>query len=234
MLKFGHIAIDLIAGFVLLFIIAKLLGKTQMSQITTFEFITALVLGELVGNAIFNKEVTLVHTMFALTVWGLLMYISSFVALKLLKARGILEGNPSIIIKQGRMDRQELKRNRMTINQLQIMLRQKDVFSIREVYYAVLEPTGIVTVLKKDEYIQPVKSDFSMPQKDVAFPINIIIDGKLLHDNLAKAGFNENWLYKQLRAQGYEKVEDIFYAEWLEGEGMYIEPLKPSQKGALK
>lgn len=234
MSDYGHVAIDLIAGFVLLFIIAKFLGKTQMSQITAFEFITALVLGELVGNTIFNKEVTVLHTMFALAIWGLLMYTSGFAGLKMLKARGILEGNPSIIIKQGRMDRKEMKKNKVTVNQLQIMLRQKDIFSIREVYYAVLEPTGVVSVLRKDEFANPVKRDLSLPQNDVFLPVNMIIDGKLLHKNMEAAGFNENWLYKQLKAQGYEKVEDVFYAEWLEGEGLYIEPLKPSQKGALK
>lgn len=230
MSDYGRIALDLISGFVLLFIIAKLLGKTQISQITAFEFISALILGELVGNAIYDKEVTALHIMFAMLLWGLLMYTTQHLSLKILSFRGLFEGNPSIIIRRGRMDRKELKKNKMSINQLQIMLRQKNIFSLREVDYAVLEPTGIVTVLKKDEYNTPKKSDLSLPHADVFMPINIIIDGKLLKDNMESAGFNERWLYKQLQAQGYDKVEDIFYAEWLEGQGMYIEPLKPAKK----
>lgn len=225
-----RIATELIAGFVLLFIIAKLLGKTQISQITAFEFISALVLGELVGNAIYDQKVTVWHITFALGIWGLLMYGSQILGLRVLKLRGFFEGNPSIVVKRGRMDRKEMKKNKMSINQLQIMLREKNVFSVRDVDYAILEPTGVISVLLKDEHAPPTKSDLALPHQDVFLPVNIIIDGKLIEDNLRTSGFNERWLEKQLHAQGYEKVEDIYFAEWLEGEGLYIEPLKPSHK----
>lgn len=226
-----RIAVDLVVGFVLLFIIAKFLGKTQISQITAFEFISALVLGELVGNAIFDEKVTFIHITFAIVIWGLLMYSTQIMGMKWLKMRGLFEGNPSIIIKKGRMDRREMKKNRMSINQLQIMLRQKNIFSVREVDYAILEPTGIVTVLMKDEYTSPTKADLGLAHTDVYFPINLIVDGKVLHKNLSLAGFNERWLQKQLEAQGYHQAEDIFFAEWLEGSGLYVEPLK---RGARK
>lgn len=225
-----RIATDLVTGFVLLFIIAKILGKTQISQITPFEFISALVLGELVGNAIYDDKVTVWHIIFALTLWGLLMYMSQILGLRILKLRGVFEGNPSIVVKQGRMDRMEMKKNKMSINQLQIMLREKNVFSIRDVDYAILEPTGVITVLMKDEQATPTKKDLSLPHQDVFLPINIIVDGKLIDDNLRLLGFNERWLDKQLQAQGYDKVEDVYFAEWLQGDGLYVEPLKPSHK----
>lgn len=230
MTDYIRIAIELVAGFVLLFIIAKLLGKTQISQITAFEFISALVLGELVGNAIFDEKVTIWHISFALGIWALLMYVSQLLGLRVLKLRGLFEGNPSIIVKQGRMDRKEMKKNKMSINQLQIMLREKNVFSVRDVDYAILEPTGVITVLLKDEHAAPTKGELSLPHEDVYLPINIIVDGKLIDDNLHMLGFNERWLEKQLDAQGYDKVEDIFFAEWLQGAGLHIEPLKPSHK----
>lgn len=220
-----YIFVELGIGLIVLFAMTKLNGKTQISQITPFEFISALVLGELVGNAIYDKEVSVLQILFAVIVWAALLVGIEWIELKFLKLRGFLEGNPSIVVRHGMIDKKELKKNKMTINQLQNMLRQKNVFSFREVEYAILESNGMLTVLKKPEYDVPVRRDLGLTGRKVALPVTLINDGVVLEDNLKKSGYNMTWLEKQLRAQGYDKPEQVFYAEWDEERGMHIVPM---------
>lgn len=220
-----YIFVELGIGLIVLFAMTKLIGKTQISQITPFEFISALVLGELVGNAIYDKEVSVLQILFAVIVWTALLVGIEWIEMKFLKLRGFLEGNPSIVVRHGMIDKKELKKNKMTINQLQNMLRQKNVFSFREVEYAILESNGMLTVLKKPEYDVPVRRDLGLTGRKVALPVTLINDGVVLEDNLKKSGYNMTWLEKQLRAQGYDKPEQVFYAEWDEERGMHIVPM---------
>lgn len=220
-----YIFVELGIGLIVLFAMTKLIGKTQISQITPFEFISALVLGELVGNAIYDKEVSVLQILFAVIVWAALLVGIEWIEMKFLKLRGFLEGNPSIVVRHGMIDKKELKKNKMTINQLQNMLRQKNVFSFREVEYAILESNGMLTVLKKPEYDVPVRRDLGLTGRKVALPVTLINDGVVQEDNLKKSGYNMTWLEKQLRAQGYDKPEQVFYAEWDEERGMHIVPM---------
>lgn len=220
-----YIFVELGIGLIVLFAMTKLNGKTQISQITPFEFISALVLGELVGNAIYDKEVSVLQILFAVIVWAALLVGIEWIEMKFLKLRGFLEGNPSIVVRHGMIDKKELKKNKMTINQLQNMLRQKNVFSFREVEYAILESNGMLTVLKKPEYDVPVRRDLGLTGRKVALPVTLINDGVVQEDNLKKSGYNMTWLEKQLRAQGYDKPEQVFYAEWDEERGMHIVPM---------
>lgn len=135
-------AVELLIGFVALLIMTKLLGKTTLSQITPFDFISALILGELVGNAIYDKEVKLGSILFAIALWGGMIFLIELCTQKLRGTREFLEGKPSIIIRNGHLDRQELKKNKLDINQLQHLLRRDKVFSIREVPMQYLKQTA--------------------------------------------------------------------------------------------
>lgn len=228
-MTFVYILVELSIGLIVLFAMTKLLGKTQISQITPFEFISALVLGELVGNAIYDKDVGIGQILFAVTVWGLLLLGIETMEMKFLKMRGLLEGNPSIVVRHGMIDKKELKKNKMSINQLQNMLRQKDVFSLREVEYAILESNGMVTVMKKPDYDVPLRTDLGLGGKKVALPVTFVSDGVVLEDNLKASGYNRRWLEKQLQQHGYDEPEQVFYAEWDEQRGMHIVPISFGQ-----
>lgn len=147
-MEYLHILSVLVVGYIFLFIMAKLLGKTQITQITPFDFISAIVLGELVGNALYDQETGIPEIFFAVAVWGILIYATEILTQKYKRARKLLEGEPSIVIKKGKIIYEELKKNHLDINQLQHLLRSKDVFSIRECEYAILETDGTVSALK--------------------------------------------------------------------------------------
>ncbi|WP_019412686.1 DUF421 domain-containing protein [Paenisporosarcina sp. TG20] len=218
-------AIELAVGFGALLIMTKILGKMTLSQITPFDFIAALVLGELVGNAIYDKEAKIGSILIAIAIWGSLILLIEWCTQKFPGSRKILEGEPSIIINNGHPDRQQMKKNKIDINQLQVLLRKKDIFSIREVAYALLETDGTMSVLKQPEYESPTISDMKLPQKPVYLSVTLIRDGEVDWENLKKAGLNEEWLLKKLHNNHIKQYKDVFYLEWKKDEGVYLEKM---------
>ncbi|WP_243292916.1 DUF421 domain-containing protein [Bacillus sp. FJAT-47783] len=221
--EFFKIGIDLILGFVSLFFLTKLLGKTQLNQITTFDFISAMVLGELVGNAVYDQDVGIGKIIFAVFLWGALIYGLEFITQKWKGTRSFLEGQPTLVIHKGKIIREKMTENKLDMNQLQQLLRAKGAFSIKEVEYAVLETNGTISVMKKPQYDFPVREDFKIHGTNLYLTSTFIIDGELVIDNLHQAGFNEDWLLKELRKKHIHKIQDVFYAEWNPKEGLHVQ-----------
>ncbi|WP_414635124.1 DUF421 domain-containing protein [Bacillus sp. NTK071] len=216
---------ELLVGFLALLILTKALGKTQITQITPFDFISSLVLGELVGNAIYDKHVNIYSILYAVFLWGVLIYFVEWLTQKFRGTRSILEGSPSIIIHDGKIIREQLKKNKLDINQLQNLLRQKDVFSMREVEFAILETNGSISILKKSDYQEATKQDFNLKATRGYLSVSIISDGKVDYGNLKEAGLNEAWLYKTLKEHHIDHPEEVLLLEWKQDEGVYIQKL---------
>jgi len=222
-MEFARIAIDLIVGFFALLFITKGLGKTQITQITPFDFISALVLGELVGNAVYDKDIGFKQILFAVLLWGILILIIEIITQKFMKTRKFLEGEPTIVIRKGIIIKKELKKARLDLNQLQHLLRSKDVFSIRDAEYAILETDGSLSVIKKPQNQAATLKDLNIKGSDVNLSFTLISDGQVLRDNLRQCGFDTDWLTKQIKNFDAEDIKDVFYAEWQEGKGFYAQ-----------
>lgn len=216
---------ELVIGFAALLIITKTLGKMTLSQMTPFDFIAAIVLGELVGNAIYDKETKVGSILIAIAIWGALILIVEWITQKFPGSRKLLEGEPSIIISDGRLNRKQMKKNKIDINQLQALLRKENVFSVREVAHALLETDGTMSVVRKPEYETPTLSDMKLPQKPISLPVTFIRDGEVDWENLKKAGFNEEWLLKKLDTHRIKNYKDVFYFEWRKEEGEFLETM---------
>ncbi|MBM7601608.1 uncharacterized membrane protein YcaP (DUF421 family) [Virgibacillus halotolerans] len=210
-------------GFAALFILTKVLGKTQMSQLTPFDFIAAIVMGELVGNALFDKEAGLFEIGYVVVVWGVLLYMVEIITQKFKGTRFVLEGKPSIIIHKGKLIREEMRKNKIDIGEVLHLLRAKDTFSIQEVEYAIMESNGTLSVLKKSEYQPTTKADIKAPSADVNLSATLISDGEIINDNLQELHLSIDWLYNELKKQGYEKPEDVFYAEYMKDKPLFLQ-----------
>ncbi len=215
-------AVELTFGLALLFIVTKIIGKTQFSQITPFDFISAVMLGELVGNAIYDEEVRLLQIAFATLLWGLIIFAAEKVTQKFKGSRRLLEGEPNIVIHKGELKFETLKATKMNLNRLQSLIRQQGYFSLREIEYAIVEPNGEVSVLPKPEFGSPTNSDFNFPIKSVSLPVTIILDGEVILDNLREAGLDEKWLHAQLSKQGISGYNEVVLAEWHENKPLYV------------
>lgn len=225
MIKLGYVQmlVELVGGYVFLFIMVKILGKTQISQITPFDFISALVLGEFVGSAVFDPKINLLKILFGITVWGLLIYLTELTTQKSIRLRLFLEGKPSFIIHEGKLDWKELKKNHLDINQLQQLLRSKDVFSLRDVEYAILEPNGSISILKKQEADKPTYKDFNLKINKRMVPLTIISDGEVIMEHLQESGMDYKALIKQLNERNISSVKDVAYAEWESDKDLYLQ-----------
>ncbi|MEH7548073.1 MULTISPECIES: DUF421 domain-containing protein [Bacillaceae] len=222
-MKIMHITIELVVGFFFLFIIVKFVGRKIINQISPFTFIAAIVLGELLGNALYDHDIGVSYIIYSMMVWAGLLLSVEYLSQKFLKFRGVVEGKPSALIKNGIVNREELRKNRMNINQLQSLLRQSETFSIREVAFCYLEANGSISILKKSKYQKTTQEDFKLPSKGVYVPVTIIRDGEVLWDEIKDLGFDESWLKSQLIAQNITSYKDIFIAEWLQDDGLFIQ-----------
>ncbi|WP_174613069.1 DUF421 domain-containing protein [Virgibacillus ihumii] len=225
-MSFVVLAMELITGFVLLFILVKIIGKKIIEQITPFTFIAAIVLSELLGNALYDKKIGVEYIIFSMTLWAIMILTVEVFSQKFLLFRKVSEGKPSVLIHNGIINRDQLKKNRMNINQLQSLLRQSETFSIREVAYCYLEANGSISILKKTPKQKVQQEDMQMPPKPVYVPVTLIRDGELLHDELADIGKNLDWLKSELKNQGIDNFGDVFLAEWLEGDGLFAQTIK--------
>ncbi len=202
-MKFLQLTYELVLGFFLLFIIVKIVGRKIITQVTPFTFITAIVIGEILGNALYDPRVGVMEIIFSMFLWGFLLLIVEYIGQKSLWFRGLVEGKPAALIKDGILDRHEMKKNRMNLNQLQSLLRQSETFSIREVAYCYLEPNGSISILKKAKYQKTTLEDFNLTGKSVNVPVTLIRDGEVLWDEVKdkKSRFvcESRFIYLQLK-----------------------------------
>lgn len=225
MMKMLHLTFELVLGFFLLFLIVKFVGRKIISQITPFTFIASVVLGELLGNALYDHKIGLGYIIYSMCLWGLLLFIVEILSQKFLLFRGFVEGKPAALIRNGIIDHEQLKKSRMNINQLQSLLRQSETFSVREVAYCYLEANGSISILKKPKYQKTTLEDFNLIGKPAYVPVTLIRDGEVLWDELKDIGYDEEWLKLQLLAHDVSDYKEVFLAEWLEGDGIFVQKI---------
>lgn len=221
--NFVQMFLELLIGYITIFMIVKFLGKTQINQITPFDFISALVLGNFIGETIFNDKLEVLSLVFVICVWGMLIYLTEFLTQKSLMARRFFEGKPSMLIKEGKIIWKALKRNRVDINQLLQLLRGQGVFSVQEVEYALLETSGNLSVMKKSYLENPTYEDMKIYKEKGTFPFVLIMDGELVLENLKECGLNSEWIEQELKKQKINHLKDICFAEWKFGEELYVQ-----------
>lgn len=156
-ISYLQIALETILTFFVLLTLTRFLGKKQLSHLTFFNYVTGITIGSMAANMVVLSTNDYKKDLLSLVIWCLLTTILSFISLKSGKIRVILDGQPTIIIKQGMIDRKALKRTGVNIDDLTMMIRQYQIFSISEVDYAILEPNGRLSILKKPEYQETQK-----------------------------------------------------------------------------
>ncbi|QED46723.1 DUF421 domain-containing protein [Cytobacillus dafuensis] len=220
-----HITIDLVVAFIFLYIIVKIVGRKIINQISPFTFITSIVLSEMLGNAMYEERIGVFYILYSMSLWGAMLLTVEYLDRKFLFFRGLTHGKPIALIKNGVIDIEGLKKGRLNLNQLQGLLRESETFSIREVAFCYLEGNGSLSILKKSRYQKTKQENFNFPAQTVYMPITLIRDGVVLWDELKELGFDESWLKNQLISKGVTHYEDVFLAEWLEEDGIFVQSI---------
>ncbi|MFK7692569.1 DUF421 domain-containing protein [Paenibacillus sp. HJGM_3] len=220
------IAAKLVTAFIALWLMTRLLGKKEISQLTPFDFISSLMLSELVGNTIYDREAHYAMLLYALAVWmGLSLALEKIV--QLLPWLSVpLSGRPDIVIRDGSVDERAMKRNKLDMHQIGMLLREQSVFSVKEVAYAIFEPNGSLSVMKKPNADTPTREELRLPDKPIEMPVILIDQGYMERDALQEIERDETWLKALLQEQGVERIRDVYYAEWSEAEGLHLQMKK--------
>ncbi|MFD1445541.1 DUF421 domain-containing protein [Oceanobacillus profundus] len=220
------ISIKVICGLLALLLVVRLLGKKELSQITPFDLVYLLVLGGLLEESIYDDLVTVWQVLYAIGLWAVLIYIIELIVRRFDRMRTVIKGEPSIIIKDGELDVKTLKKNKLESEQLRTMLRQQGIFSLQEVKYAVLEPSGQLSVLK-NELSSPVTAEMlSIKPKKATLTHLLVDEGRIEKKALKNIQKDERWLRAQLAEKGYKDLSKIYYAEWSSVNGIVVRGVK--------
>ncbi|MFW5972103.1 MAG: DUF421 domain-containing protein [Bacillota bacterium] len=172
--------------YFIILILVRIMGKREIGQLSPFDFVVAIMIAEMAVIPIENEKITLIKGMFPIILLVLLEILIAFISLKSNFLRGLITGRPQILVKNGHINYENLKKTRYNINDLLMQLRNKDIFNVKEVDLAILEPSGELSVLKvgTDPY---------------GFPV--VIDGKI-SNNEKITGVSRKWVENKLKEKG--------------------------------
>ncbi|MDO7907473.1 DUF421 domain-containing protein [Paenibacillus sp. JX-17] len=201
-----------ISALLILLVITRILGKQTLSNMNFHEFVTAVILGAIAANLAFNEKMQVSHLIISLAVFTITSYLLSKAALRSRKLRMWIAGTPTVLVEGGVILEDNLKKNKLTLDSLNQMLREKDIFDLEEVEYVLLEINGEISVMKKSAYKPVTAKDMKLQQgQALQFPIELIMDGKIVEGNLQANHIKKDWLLSELHSR-QKKVEDVFYA----------------------
>ncbi|MEQ6388385.1 DUF421 domain-containing protein [Bacillaceae bacterium S4-13-58] len=224
-MSISELLIRLTIGFVGLFALTRIMGRKEISQMTFFNFVSAIAIGSLTSMLILSQNLSIRNGVIALVGWTIFTLVMDTIDIKSKAARKVTTGDPIIVIKDGKIVERALKKSRLDVDSLMAMLRQKNVFSLNDVDYAVFETNGKISVMKIIEQQAATKKDINKISSAKVYPIptEVISDGKILTKNLEKLNLDQNWLQQELSKAGIETVDNVFFAQVLQDGTLHID-----------
>ncbi|WP_318615159.1 DUF421 domain-containing protein [Sporosarcina sp. YIM B06819] len=192
--------------YILIVVILRIMGKREVGELSVIDVVVFVIMAEVAAFALDSPDQELLQSIIPMVILLLIQLLSSFFSLKSKKFRDIVDGDPTIIIRHGQILEHEMRKQRYNLDDLFQQLREQQIGSVHEVSFAYLETSGNLSVFKHDD-VQPV--------------LALISDGVIQHKHLAIIGRTEEWLVKELKNQGVNDVEQIFYGSFENGELKY-------------
>lgn len=185
--------------YILVLIVMRLMGKREIGQLQPFELAISIMIADLASIPMTDTGIPISNGI--IPILGLLVMhlIISLINMKSMKAREIICGKPTILIYRGKINESALKKERFTINELEERLRGDNVVNLGDVEYAILETNGQITVIPKPEKRNVTPQDFNINVEYEGIPYDLVIDGKIMNDNLKVLNKNEKWLREQVK-----------------------------------
>lgn len=207
----------------------RLSGKKQVSQLTMFEYIVGITIGSTASFLSVSVKEPFLPTLLGLVLWVGFGILLNNIALRNRRWGKILRGEATILIQNGRIMEKALhKVPNLTIDDLMMMLRNKDVFDVSQVEFAILELDGTLTVIKKSQHRPVTPHDLNIPTSYEGLPIELVYDGRVIEKNLKGANLDRAWLENTLKARGIAGLDQVMLAQ-LETDGSLYVDLKDDQ-----
>jgi len=215
-----------IIGFFTLLIFTRILGKQQVSQLTFFDYVVGITIGSTASSLTTDLTSRAWPHWVGLITWSVLCYILQLITLKSKTAEIFLDGEPTIIITNGKILEESMKKFRYTIGDLLAQLRDKGVFDLADIAYAVLEKDGQLSILKKPECDPVTPKDLNIKTSTASVDVEIIYDGSIVKDNLDIINRNERWIMNNLKKRGINDASEVFLAIYNASSGLHIDLYK--------
>ena len=190
----------------------RIMGKSELSRMSPFQMVISFMIAELASMPIDSSSASLINGVMAIFTLTFLQVLISWISIKSEKFKNFVSGRPSVLIEDGRINLDELERQRITNTDLIEQLRIAGWPSISDVYHAILETSGQLTVISKASQRPVTCGDISLKVRESSMPMIIVSDGTVYHENLARSGLNEKLLHRKLAASGITDINDIFLA----------------------
>lgn len=209
--------------YLIVFLLLRLMGKRQIGEMQPFELVITLIIADLATIPMAETALPLIHGIIPIITLALIHFILTFLSMKSVYLRKLINGKPVIVVNPNGIDHKSLKRLNMNVNDLMENLRGCGYFNLEEVLYAIMQTNGTLTVLPRSAYAPLNANNVGIKVENASLPIILISEGKVVKENMEIAQINNNFLIKQLGKVGL-KMSDIFFIS-INTEGkMYIQP----------
>jgi uncharacterized membrane protein YcaP (DUF421 family) len=194
-----------------LFAVAKIMGHKQMSQLDFFDYISGITIGSIAAELATELEEPL-KLLIAIAVYGAAAVLLSKITSLFPKTRKYINGTPTILMNNGKLYRENLKKAKLDLSEFMVMCRQQGYFNLSDIQTAVFEFNGKLSILPVSKKRPANPEDLNLSPAPEFIHTEVIMDGRILNENLKRMGLDDKWLQKQLNAQGYKKTEEVFLA----------------------
>lgn len=207
-----YIIVLSIASIVELFILCKLMGYRQLSQLSMFDYVNGITIGNIAAEMATSLDDSFVEPMTAMIVYALAALLLSWWSSKSIRARRIISGKPTVLLNNGQLFEKNFRKAKIDLNEFLAQCRINGYFDISQLESAILEENGHISFLPKSGNRPLTPSDMQLTPDRDTLVANIIIDGHILPKNLKASGKDEKWLNNQLQIYGISDVKDVFLA----------------------
>ncbi|MBR5798415.1 MAG: DUF421 domain-containing protein [Clostridia bacterium] len=192
-----------------LFIIAKIMGHKQLAQLDFFDYISGITIGSIGAELATELEQPL-RPLIALIIYGVVSVGLNFLTNKLPKTRKYVNGAPSILMDNGKLYRENMKQAKLDLSEFMVLCREQGYFDLNDIQTAIFEHNGKLSILPVSPKRPATPEDLNLQTKPAHIQTEIIMDGRVMGENLKRMGVDERWLEKKLAEQGYKSAKEIF------------------------
>ena len=212
-----------IIGFFSLLIFARIIGKEQISQLNFFDYVLGITIGSIAATLTTDLSSKAWPHWVGLLVWCSLGYIMNLISIKWRYAAKYLEGEPTIIIMNGKIMEKALKKMKYQVSEILELLRNKGVFDPTQVDFALIESNGQISVLLKPEHLPVTPKDMKIAVSSSGISTELVYDGIIIEENLRQLNKDKTWLLKQLKKQGIKKISEVFLVTLNPAGSLYVD-----------
>lgn len=211
---------------IILFLIAKIIGHKQVAQLEFFDYITGITIGSIAAELATTLDKPWWKPTISMLVFGTITVALSIITRRFARTRKFINGTPTIILNDGKLYRENMKKAKLELSEFLLLCRQEGYFNLNDIQTAVFEYNGKLSILPVSTKRPINPEDMELNPKPEHIGTELIMDGRIMGDNLKRKGLSDDWLMKELKKQGYKNAKEIFLGICYDDNQLTLFPIK--------